>query len=55
MRKAIQLTVRLWIEAEDEPADDFAARAIDAVREMVDKGTEARPELRVRIQSIRER
>jgi hypothetical protein len=54
MRKAILLEVRLWIEAEDEAADDFAARTARAVREIVAAGAEQHPEMKVRVRSVRE-
>lgn len=54
MRKAIQVEVRLWIEAEDEPAHDFAASTIAAVREIVARGAAAHPELTVTVKRLRE-
>lgn len=54
MRKAIQVEVRLWIEAEDEPAHDFAASTLAAVREIVTKGAAAHPELAVTIKRVKE-
>ena len=55
MRKAIQLTVRLWIEAEDEPARDFAEVTTLAVRDIIRAGADSHPELHVRIKSVEER
>ena len=54
MRKAILLEVRLWVEAEDEAAADFAERTTRAVREIVAAGAEAHPALKVRVRSVRE-
>jgi hypothetical protein len=54
MRKAILLEVRLWIEAEDEAAADFAERTARAVRDIVAAGAERHPELKVRVRSVRE-
>ena len=55
MRKAIRIEVRLWVEGEDEAAADFAARATQAVREMIDAGAERFPDLTVRVQHVKER
>lgn len=55
MRKALSLDIRLWIEGEDEPAHDFAASTIQAVRDMLETGAATHPELTVRIKSIREK
>lgn len=55
MKKAIALTVRLWIEGEDEPAHDFARSTIAAVREMIETGSAKHPGLAVTIRGIRER
>ena len=55
MKKAIALTVRLWIEGEDEPAHDFARFTIAAVREMIETGSAKHPGLAVTIRGIRER
>ena len=52
MRKAIQLRVMLWIEGEDEPAHDFAARTTRAVRDVIATGSKSHPELRVTIKRI---
>ena len=54
MRKAILLEVRLWVEAEDEAAADFAERTTHAVREIVAAGAEKHPEMKVRVRSVRE-
>ena len=55
MRKGIRIDVRLYVEGEDEAAADFAARAMQAVREMVEAGAERFPELSVRVQHVKER
>jgi hypothetical protein len=55
MRKAIKLTVNLWIEGEDEPAHDFAASTAAAVREVIAKGASTHPELKITVRSIKER
>jgi hypothetical protein len=54
MKKAILLEVRLWVEAEDEAAADFAARTTRAVRDIVAAGAKEHPELKVRVRSVRE-
>ncbi len=54
MRKAIQLDVRLWIEGDDEPAHDFAASTIAAVREMIEAGAAKHPELAVKVKRVKE-
>jgi hypothetical protein len=55
MRKAVEFDVRLWVEGEDEPAHDWAASAMRAVREIIAAGAAARPELTVKVRAIRER
>jgi hypothetical protein len=52
MKKAIQLKVTIWIEAEDEPAHDFAASTIEAVREVLSTGAKSHPELQMTIKDI---
>ncbi|HEX6964971.1 MAG TPA: hypothetical protein VF166_04160 [Gemmatimonadaceae bacterium] len=54
MRKAIQLKVMLWIEGDDEPAHDFAASTMRAVRDVIAAGGKAHPELRFKVQSVEE-
>ncbi len=54
MKKAILLELRLWIEGEDEPANDWAARTQAAVREIVAEGAKGHPELTVTIRRVRE-
>ena len=55
MKKAISLDVRLWIEAEDEPAHDFAASTTKAVHDIIEAGGVKYPDLTIKIRSIRER
>ena len=55
MKKAISLDVRLWIEAEDEPAHDFAQSTAQAVRDIIETGGVKYPALAIKIRSIRER
>ncbi len=52
MKKAIQLKVTLWIEGEDEPAHNFAASTMQAVREMITAGEQKHPELNLTIKDI---
>jgi hypothetical protein len=44
----------LWIEGEDEPAHDFAARTTQAVRDVIRSGATAHPELRMTVRGIAE-
>ena len=55
MRKAILLEVVLWIEGEDAPAHDWEKLTKKAVREMIAAGAKIRPELAVKVRSVRER
>ena len=55
MRKAISLNVQLWIEAEDDPAHDFAQSTTQAVREIIDAGAAKHPELSIKIRAIKEK
>ena len=55
MRKALMLDVRLWVEGEAEPADDFAAAATAAVRDILKAGAESHPEVTVKVRAIKER
>ncbi len=55
MRKAIRLVVTLWIEGEDEPAHDFAASTTQAVRDVIEAGAHAHPELSFAVKRIVER
>ena len=55
MKKAITLDIRLYIEAEDEPAHDFAQSTTQAVRDMIEAGSAQYPALAIKIRSIREK
>ena len=52
MRKGIELRVTLYLEGEDEPAHDFAASSMRAVREILAAGSSAHPELRVKVRRV---
>ena len=54
MRKGIRLSIKLWIEAEDEPAHDFAEYTIKAVQEMLSAGQALHPEFQITIRKIEE-
>ncbi len=54
MRKAIRLQVTLWIEGEDEPADDFFATTSRAVRDVIASGSRQHPELHFAVKHIAE-
>lgn len=54
MRKAINITVKLYVEADDEPAHDFAASSIKAVRAMLAAGQAKHPELKVTVKKVSE-
>ncbi len=54
MHKGIRLYIKLWIEGEDEPAHDFAAYTIKAVKEMLAAGKSLYPGLQVTIRKIEE-
>jgi hypothetical protein len=54
MRKAIQLTIKLWIEGEDEPAHDFAQFTMQVVREIIAAGHPRHPQLRLSVKKIAE-
>ena len=55
MKKAIALNVVLWIEGEDEPAQDFAKATTDAVRDILQSGATKYPGLAITIRSIKEK
>ena len=55
MRKAVMLDLRLWVEGDAEPADDFAAAAAAAVRDILTAGADAHPELTVKVRAVKER
>jgi len=52
MHKGIYLTINLWIEAEDEPAHDFAKYTLQALREIIAAGRWRHPRLKVTIKKI---
>ena len=52
MRKAIKLTATLWVEGEDEPAHDFAASTMRAVREIIAAGRARHPELTLTVKHL---
>ena len=54
MRKAIRIRVSLWIEGEDEPAHNFAESTIQAVKEIIAKGSSSHPELKVTVKKVAE-
>ena len=54
MHKGIRLSLKLWIEGEDEPAHDFAAYTKQAVQKMLAAGKTLHPELHVIVRSIEE-
>ncbi len=54
MHKGIRLILKLWIEGEDEPAHNFAAHTMEAVREILTAGHSRYPELQIVVRSIKE-
>ncbi len=54
MKKAVELKLKLWIEGEDQPAHDFAASSIQAVRDIMAAGESKHPELQITIKEIAE-
>jgi hypothetical protein len=54
MNKGIKLTLKLWIEGEDEPAHDFAKYSMHAIQEMLASGKTLYPHLQVKILSTEE-
>jgi hypothetical protein len=54
MHKGIRLTVKLWVEGEDEPAHNFAESTIKAVQEMLAAGKSVHPDLKFTIRKIEE-
>src|SRR5205085_12572543 len=55
MRKAISLSIQLWIEGEDEPAHDFAQSTSQTVREIIETGAAKYPGLAIKIRSLKEK
>lgn len=54
MHKGIRLSIKLWIEGEDEPAHNFAEFTIQAVQEMLAAGQALHPDLQVVVRTIEE-
>lgn len=54
MKKAISIKVDLWIESEENPAQNYARKAIEAVREIIEAGKTVHPEMKVKITRIKE-
>lgn len=54
MHKGIRLTLQLWIESEDESAQNSASYAKAAIEQMLDAGRPLHPDLRVEIRSLEE-
>ena len=54
MHKGIRLSIKLWIEGEDEPAHNFAESTIQAVQEMLTAGQALHPDLQVEVRTIEE-
>ncbi len=54
MRKAIRLRITLWIEGDDEPADDFFEATSRALRDVISSGSKTHPELRFTVKHVTE-
>ena len=54
MRKAIRLQVMLWVEGEAAPAENFERLAGKAVREIIEAGRSAHPDLDVTVKRVEE-
>ncbi len=54
MHKGLRLSLKLWVEGEDEPAHDFAKYAVQAIQQMLAAGKPLYPQLQVDIRSIEE-
>jgi hypothetical protein len=54
MHKGIRLSVKLWIEGEDEPAHNFAESTTKAVRELLAPCLSNHPDLKITIRKIEE-
>lgn len=54
MKKAISIKVDLWVESEEEPAQDYARKAIEAVKQILEAGKNVRPEMKIKIIKIKE-
>jgi len=55
MKKAISLEVRLSIEGDDDPAQDFSQSTTQAVRDIIETGAAKYPSLAIKIRSIQEK
>ncbi len=54
MHKGIRLSIKLWVEGEDEPAHNFAESTIKAVQEIIAAGQVTHPELQITVRKIEE-
>lgn len=54
MHKGIRLSIKLWIEGEDDPEHNFAESTIRAVREILVAGQALHPDLQVVVRAIEE-
>ncbi len=54
MHKGIRIVLKLWVEGEDEPAHDFAASTVKAVKEMLAAGQSLHPELQITVRKAEE-
>ena len=54
MHKGIHLSIKLWIEGEDEPAHDYSAYTMQAIKDILAAGAALYPDLKISIRSIRE-
>jgi hypothetical protein len=54
MHKGIRISIKLWIEGEDEPVHNFAESTIRAVQEMLVAGQVLHPDLQVVVRTIEE-
>jgi hypothetical protein len=52
MRKAINLTVKLYVEGEAPPAQDFAKTTSQALRDIISVGHLRHPHLKLTVKSI---
>jgi len=54
MHKGIRLKLKVWVEGDAEPAQDFAAYTIDAIQKMLAAGRDLYPQLQVEVRFIEE-
>ena len=52
MRKAINLTVKLYVEGDAPPASDFAKTSMQAIRDIISAGHLRHPALAVTVKNI---